>query len=252
MTKAKIQKTVAILVAMCLAFVLMSVTMMNSAKAAGLEIIGKDYTMEVSSPEITAVPDKEFWYVAASDSYENIPDFAVTIAYTNNNGTSEGKSITDLVKVYSDSDLTKEVSVPTNLFTDTVLTAATAQFALATSQLSLENGKTYYLKLDKALTANGENTGSDVVIQFSVPGTKTTSSTTSSTTTTTKPTTTRTVKTTARTLTTRTVRTISTTKVGVRAKAANTGDESNMPLWVALAILAAGGTAIAYVWKEQE
>ena len=136
-------------------------------------------------------------------------------------------------------------------------TQSEVSFVVPLSKVSgLDAGTTYYLGLLKPLTETAKYYGSDLVSAFEVKkaGSGTTAST--NTTASTKSTTLTTRKTTYRTITTRKVttrtvytRTMTTAK---RVNAANTGDESNMPLWIGLAILAAGAGAFVYVWKEQQ
>lgn len=250
MTKTKIQKTVAIVLAMCLAFALMSVTMMNNAFAEAAKFEKETYTLEFEEPEVAVNANAENNYVAVRDSYEGTPSFTVKLTFKGNDGTFGDQDVPEFVKLYSDSQLTNEVAIPADYFIDVSKTTSEISFTLRLNLMAdLENNKTYYLKLDKALSATADTIGDDIVVQFAVPGTYTTTTTT----TTTKPTTSTTKSTTRtyRTLTTTrtTLRTVTTTK---RITVANTGDESNMPLWIAVAIIAAGASAIAYVWKEKE
>ena len=238
MTQTKINKSIAILLAMCIAFALLSVTMLNNAKAETIN--GSGVTYEITAP----------------DYKEDAPDITVDIKFPNADAAVTEDKIAENVKVYLDEEMKNEV-VLNDLTLDKVnYSQSEISFVVPLSKVSgLDAGTTYYLALLKPLTETAKFYGADIVSPFEVKkaGSSTTESTTKSTT---KSTTSTTRKTTYRTITTRkttyrtvTTRTVTTAK---RANAANTGDESNMPLWIGLAILAAGAGAFVYVWKEQE
>lgn len=229
MVKAKVQKTIAILLAMCVAFALMSVVMTTQSFAE--ENDGATFTVEEPS------------------DYKGAPDLTVTITFPKGDGAVAEEDVPKNVKVYSDKDLKNEVNVGTLTLKNLTVSKDKVTFVvpLSTAQ-NLKEGTTYYLGLLAPVSKTAEKDGEDVSYAFEVKSTTTTSTTTTTTTTTTTRTTTRTIRTVSTTRRTLSTRTVSTTSN--RAKPANTGDESNMPLWIAVAVLAAGATGIAYVWKE--
>ena len=257
MTTTKVSKTIAILLAMCLAFALMSVTMTNTARAAETKLEGTDFTFSMSEPDTAQNTGKTNWYVADRDSYEKVPDFKVSIAFKNNDGKLGDSALTEVVALYDDSQLQEKIDLSEDVFTDIVKTSSEISFTAQISKVSsLKENNTYYLVFKSGLTETEANDGEEIVVEFAVPGKKTTttSSTTTSTTATTKKTT-RTIttqRTTNRTIrtTARTLRTVTT--ANNRAKPAQTDDPSHMPLWVSVAILSAGALGIAYVWKQPE
>lgn len=253
MTQTKVTKTIAIVLAMVMAFALMSVTLTNSAKAA-TKVDGTGYTFEIQNPVVIKSNDKENWYASSTASYEagEVPLITVSVKYTNKDGkmfTDETK-LEDALNFYQDDQEKAEVKLPPTAFADVKVSAEEVSFTLDLKGFTglLDKGVNY-IKFNKKLTATEAYEGDDIYLALTLPGTKTTSSSSSTTKSTSKRTT---YSYSYRTISTRstTRKTVSTTNR--RVNPANTDDPSHMPLWVAIAILAAGGTGIAYVWKQRD
>ena len=296
MTKMKVQKSIAIILAMCMAFVLLAVSMQTTSVFAAQPTNGvaseKDgVTYVLESPDLTKDEEQEHYYVADDSKYEYAPEVSFVANFTNRDGQYNSPQSSPRIRLalsfYSDKELKNEVK-PTYLLSASGIGTMgdTLNFAVKLEDATgFEEGKTYWMVIGKDLTKSKSFDGVDITIEFKVnkvketptsseePSTKetpssssSTSSTTSSTTSTTKSTTTTTKKnassktiytrTTARTVTTRnTARTVTTRRTATtvkRATAANTGDNSNMPFWIGLAIVSAGGLSLAYVWRKPE
>ncbi len=257
MTQTKVTKTIAILLAMAVAFALASVTFMNSAKAA-TSFGGNGYSFEIQSPVVAKASDKDFWFDASTASYENgeVPLITVSIKYANADGKMAEKKLEESIRffqTYKDGKLDTEFALKPENFVNVKQSAEELTFTIDLKDFSglLYRGVNY-IKFDKAVTATEGYEGDEVVITLTLPGTKGVTptddkSTTKSTTSTTR----KTYSYSYRTISTRTtLRTVSTTNR--RVNPANTDDPSHMPLWVSLAILAAGAGAMTYVWKQRD
>ena len=252
MTRTKIQKTIAIVLAMCVAFALMSVTMLQNVNAAALD---DGVAYEIKTPTTTAKADTNNWEIIAEA--ENAPTLTVLVTFENNNskfivksddGTADAKTteanLSKAMKVYSDEALTKEMNVTIPVQNLNGVANGEMQFQVPLNELTaFEKGATYYVVLDKSIFATDKYDGANVVVEFSLKNTNTASTTTTTTTTTTR-----------RVTTSTTNRTVSTVKTATtkRANAANTSDPGHLPMWVAFVILAGGAFGIAHVWNKNE
>ena len=238
MTRTKINKSIAIILAMCLAFTLLAIGMQTSVKAEEQTIDGSGVKYDITLPS----------------GYTGAPDVAVKITFPDSNASIAQEDIKDTVKLYEDKELAAGIDLTKLELTNLQYSASSISFTVPLSKLtSLKEGSTYYLVLLKELTETSKFYGLDITTEVPVLSSSSTkiipnpdaSSTTSSTRTTSTTRKTVTTRTTART----TARTV-TTKKGITV--ANTGDNSNMPLWIGVAIVAVGGFGLAYVWKKPE
>ena len=250
MTQTKIFKSIAIVLAMCIAFGCLAVATSLNAFAEEQTISGSGVKYEFTVPEYT----------------KGAPDISVKVTFPQEDPAIEEDNIPENVKVFEDKDMTKEVDIK-DVTPDVTFSNSEINIKVPLSKAkNLEAGKKYFLAVLKPVTETKKYYGTDLLQEFEVKKEQSSTDPTvapvpsstdkSSTKSTTKTVTTtknkiRTVttrKTTYRTVTTR--RTVTTT--AKRVNAANTGDNSNMPLWIGLAIVAAGAGAMAYVWKEHE
>ena len=277
MTRTKTSKVIAIVLAIAMAFAFMSfsltyVSAEDNAPAAAQEETPK--TEEESpkaqeetpkteeetpkaeeTPKTPTAPRPTFSF---SDNTYGAPDVYVTIDFGDlepeidyntaaKNPTSQDVSVMETltkilsnIKVYKNYDVnadedkkfTNEVSIGakySNMKYDTAKHIVTFTVPLSKSTNLSANSK-YYLWLGSALneTKDADN-GFVTFVEFN---TKNTTTSTRSTT-----------RTTYRTITTRTT---------VRAKSANTGDSTNLPVWIGLAAVAALMLGAVYFTKEKE
>lgn len=167
------------------------------------------------------------------------PDINVTIDfgdatpkldYTKTTDTDFMKTFAENIKVYSDKELTKEVTYSGTKYSNLKYENKKATFTVPLNKSNLSANSTFYLFLGKALNETTEVEGADSFFEF-----KTNATTTSTT----------------RTTTRTTYRTVSTTRT-VKAKSANTGDNANLPLWIGLAAVAALMMGAVYFAREKE
>ena len=139
------------------------------------------------------------------------------------------KTFAENIKIYSDKELTKQVNYTGAKYSNLQFKNNKVTFTVPLNKSNLSANTTFYLFLGKALNETTEVEGADSYFEF-----KTNATTTSTRSTT---------RTTYRTITTRTT---------VRAKSANTGDNSNLPVWIGLAAVAGLMLGAVYFTKEKE
>ncbi len=243
MTQTKIYKSIAIILAMCIAFGCLAVATTMNVFAEEQTISGSGVKYEFTVP----------------DYKSGAPDISVKITFPQGDAAVAEDKVAENVKVFEDKDMTKEVDIK-DVTPEVAYSASEITIKVPLSKAkNLETGNNYFLAVLKDVTETKKYYGTDLLQEFEVKKqdsstnpTVAPSSTDKSTTATTKKTIkTVTVKTyTTRKTTYRTLTTRRTTTTAKRANAANTGDNSNMPLWIGLAIVACGAFGLAYVWKE--
>lgn len=244
MTRTKTNKLIAIFMAVFMALAFMSFSL--SARAEG-EDQSTDPSSSTSSstsnttsttatqktaptPEISVTT---YTYGAPDLNVKiNFEDATPQFDYANWNKTENLKLFLDSIKVYSDKDLTKEVNIDNMQLNNVKFENNTISFTLPLSKAKgLSASTTYYLFLADVLNETTEVKGVSTFFEF-----KTNTTTTSTRTVTTR-------KTTYRTVTTR--------NTTVRARSANTGDPSHLPLWIGIIVASAVFGGIAYIANRE-
>ena len=241
MTQTKIYKSIAIILAMCIAFGCLAVATTMNVFAEEQTISGSGVKYEFTVP----------------DYKSGAPDISVKLIFPQGDAAVAEDKVAENVKVFEDKDMTKEVDIK-DITPEVAYSASEITIKVPLSKAkNLETGKNYFLAVLKDVTETKKYYGTDLLQEFEVKKQESSTNPTVAPSSTEKPTTKTTVKTvkTVRTYTTRktTYRTLTTrrtTTTAKRANAANTGDNSNMPLWIGLAIVASGAFGLAYVWKE--
>ena len=241
MTRTKTSKVIAIVLAIAMAFAFFCFTVVNSVRAEGEDDQTSSSSSSSSSTSSTTEATKEAPTptISITTYTYGAPDIQVTIDfgeatpkidYSKPTDQDVLKAITDNIKIYSDKELTKQVNYTGAKYTNLKYENNKVTFTVPLNKSNLSATTTYYLFLGKALNETTEVEGADSFFEF-----KTNATTTSTTRTTTR--------TTYRTITTRTP---------VRAKSANTGDSTNLPVWIGLAAVAALMLGAVYFTKEKE
>ncbi len=246
MTRTKTSKVIAIVLAIAMAFAFFCFTVVNSVRAEGED----DQTSSSSSSSSTSSTSSSTSSTTAetkepptptieTTNYTyGAPDIKVTIDfgdatpkldYTKTTDVDFMKTFAENIKIYSDKELTKQVNYTGAKYSNLKYENKIVTFTVPLNKSNLSANSTFYLFLGKALNETTEVEGVDSFFDFD---TKATTTSTRSTT-----------KTTYRTITTRTT---------VRAKSANTGDSTNLPVWIGLAAVAALMLGAVYFTKEKE
>ena len=246
MTRTKTSKVIAIVLAIAMAFAFFCFTVVNSVRAEGED----DQTSSSSSSSSTSSTSSSTSSTTAetkepptptieTTNYTyGAPDIKVTIDfgdatpkldYTKTTDVDFMKTFAENIKIYSDKELTKQVNYTGAKYSNLKYENKIVTFTVPLNKSNLSANSTFYLFLGKALNETTEVEGVDSFFDFD---TKATTTSTRSTT-----------KTTYRTITTRTT---------VRAKSANTGDNSNLPVWIGLAAVAGLMLGAVYFTKEKE
>ncbi len=246
MTRTKTSKVIAIVLAIAMAFAFFCFTVVNSVRAEGED----DQTSSSSSSSSTSSTSSSTSSTTAetkepptptieTTNYTyGAPDIKVTIDfgdatpkldYTKTTDVDFMKTFAENIKIYSDKELTKQVNYTGAKYSNLKYENKKVTFTVPLNKSNLSANSTFYLFLGKALNETTEVEGVDSFFDFD---TKATTTSTRSTT-----------KTTYRTITTRTT---------VRAKSANTGDSTNLPVWIGLAAVAALMLGAVYFTKEKE
>ncbi len=246
MTRTKTSKVIAIVLAIAMAFAFFCFTVVNSVRAEGED----DQTSSSSSSSSTSSTSSSTSSTTAetkepptptieTTNYTyGAPDIKVTIDfgdatpkldYTKTTDVDFMKTFAENIKIYSDKELTKQVNYTGAKYSNLKYENKKVTFTVPLNKSNLSANSTFYLFLGKALNETTEVEGVDSFFDFD---TKATTTSTRSTT-----------KTTYRTITTRTT---------VRAKSANTGDSTNLPVWIGLAAVAGLMLGAVYFTKEKE
>ena len=246
MTRTKTSKVIAIVLAIAMAFAFFCFTVVNSVRAEGED----DQTSSSSSSSSTSSTSSSTSSTTAetkepptptieTTNYTyGAPDIKVTIDfgdatpkldYTKTTDVDFMKTFAENIKIYSDKELTKQVNYTGAKYSNLKYENKKVTFTVPLNKSNLSANSTFYLFLGKALNETTEVEGVDSFFDFD---TKATTTSTLSTT-----------KTTYRTITTRTT---------VRAKSANTGDSTNLPVWIGLAAVAGLMLGAVYFTKEKE
>lgn len=246
MTRTKTSKVIAIVLAIAMAFAFFCFTVVNSVRAEGED----DQTSSSSSSSSTSSTSSSTSSTTAetkepptptieTTNYTyGAPDIKVTIDfgdatpkldYTKTTDVDFMKTFAENIKIYSDKELTKQVNYTGAKYSNLKYENKKVTFTVPLNKSNLSANSTFYLFLGKALNETTEVEGVDSFFDFD---TKATTTSTRSTT-----------RTTYRTITTRTT---------VRAKSANTGDSTNLPVWIGLAAVAALMLGAVYFTKEKE
>ena len=246
MTRTKTSKVIAIVLAIAMAFAFFCFTVVNSVRAEGED----DQTSSSSSSSSTSSTSSSTSSTTAetkepptptieTTNYTyGAPDIKVTIDfgdatpkldYTKTTDVDFMKTFAENIKIYSDKELTKQVNYTGAKYSNLKYENKKVTFTVPLNKSNLSANSTFYLFLGKALNETTEVEGVDSFFDFD---TKATTTSTRSTT-----------KTTYRTITTRTT---------VRAKSANTGDSTNLPVWIGLAAVAALMLGAVYFTKDKE
>ena len=246
MTRTKTSKVIAIVLAIAMAFAFFCFTVVNSVRAEGED----DQTSSSSSSSSTSSTSSSTSSTTAetkepptptieTTNYTyGAPDIKVTIDfgdatpkldYTKTTDVDFMKTFAENIKIYSDKELTKQVNYTGAKYSNLKYENKKVTFTAPLNKSNLSANSTFYLFLGKALNETTEVEGVDSFFDFD---TKATTTSTRSTT-----------KTTYRTITTRTT---------VRAKSANTGDSTNLPVWIGLAAVAGLMLGAVYFTKEKE
>ena len=246
MTRTKTSKVIAIVLAIAMAFAFFCFTVVNSVRAEGED----DQTSSSSSSSSTSSTSSSTSSTTAetkepptptieTTNYTyGAPDIKVTIDfgdatpkldYTKTTDVDFMKTFAENIKIYSDKELTKQVNYTGAKYSNLKYENKKVTFTVPLNKSNLSANSTFYLFLGKALNETTEVEGADSYFEF-----KTNATTTSTRSTT---------KTTYRTITTRTT---------VRAKSANTGDSTNLPVWIGLAAVAGLMLGAVYFTKEKE
>ena len=246
MTRTKTSKVIAIVLAIAMAFAFFCFTVVNSVRAEGED----DQTSSSSSSSSTSSTSSSTSSTTAetkepptptieTTNYTyGAPDIKVTIDfgdatpkldYTKTTDVDFMKTFAENIKIYSDKELTKQVNYTGVKYSNLKYENKKVTFTVPLNKSNLSANSTFYLFLGKALNETTEVEGVDSFFDFD---TKATTTSTRSTT-----------RTTYRTITTRTT---------VRAKSANTGDSTNLPVWIGLAVVAGLMLGAVYFTKEKE
>ena len=246
MTRTKTSKVIAIVLAIAMAFAFFCFTVVNSVRAEGED----DQTSSSSSSSSTSSTSSSTSSTTAetkepptptieTTNYTyGAPDIKVTIDfgdatpkldYTKTTDVDFMKTFAENIKIYSDKELTKQVNYTGAKYSNLKYENKKVTFTVPLNKSNLSANSTFYLFLGKALNETTEVEGVDSFFDFD---TKATTTSTRSTT-----------RTTYRTITTRTT---------VRAKSANTGDSTNLPVWIGLAAVAGLMLGAVYFTKEKE
>lgn len=267
MTRTKTTKLVAILMAIFMAFAFMSFSLTYVSAAdndtAASDTASSDTASSDSKSDDTASGDKQSSDNSGANQIKadekttkeaptptisittytyGAPDIKVTIDfgedtpkidYSKKTDIDVLKTITENIKVYSDKELTKQVNYTGAKFNDLQYTTTNNKkvvtFTVPLNKSNLSANSTFYLFLGKALNETNEVEGTDSFFEFKTNATTTSTRTTA-----------------------KTYRTITTTNRTVRAKSANTGDNSNLPVWIGLAAVAGLMLGAVYFTKEKE
>lgn len=241
MTRTKTNKLVAIVLAFVMAFAFFCFTVVNSVRAEDTDDQSSSSSSSSSSTSSTTEETKEAPTptISITTYTYGAPDINVTIDfgdatpkldYTKTTDADFMKTFASNIKVYSDKELTKEVTYSGAKYSNLKYENKKVTFTVPLNKSNLSANSTFYLFLGKALNETTEVEGADSFFEF-----KTNATTTSTT----------------RTTTRTTYRTVSTTRT-VKAKSANTGDNANLPLWIGLAAVAALMMGAVYFAREKE
>ena len=244
MTRTATNKLIAIFMAVFMALALMSFSMSARAEDESADPTDPSSSTSSSTSSTTSTTATEKTAptpeISITTYTYGAPDLNVKIEfkdatpkfdYANWSKTENLKILMDAIKLYSDKDLTKEVTISNKQLSNVKFENNTASFTVPLSKANgLSASTTYYLFLGDVLNETTEANGESTYFEF-----KTNTTTTST-----------------RTTTRTTYRTVTTKATTVRAKSANTGDPSNLPVWIGLAVVAAILGGIVVVNKEKE
>ena len=249
MTRTKTNKVIATVLAMLMAFTFFCFTVVNTVRAednddpssSSSSSSSTSSTSSTSSSTSSTTEDEKTAPtpdIATTTYTYGAPDINVTIDFGNATPKLDYNKTTDVdfmktfaenIKIYSDKELTKQVNYTGAKYSNLQFKNNKVTFTVPLNKSNLSANTTFYLFLGKALNETTEVEGADSYFEF-----KTNATTTSTRSTT---------RTTYRTITTRTT---------VRAKSANTGDSTNLPVWIGLAVVAGLMLGAVYFTKEKE
>lgn len=249
MTRTKTTKVIATVLAMLMAFTFFCFTVVNTVRAEGEDdqsssSSSSSSTSSTSSTSSSTSSTTEESKDAPTPTIETTnytygaPDIKVTIDFGNATPKLDYTKTTDIdfmktfaenIKVYSDKELTKQVNYTGAKYSNLQFKDNKVTFTVPLNKSNLSANSTFYLFLGKALNETTEVEGVDSYFEFKTNATTTSTRTTA-----------------------KTYRTITTTNRTVRAKSANTGDNSNLPVWIGLAAVAGLMLGAVYFTKEKE